>query len=267
LDDRLVGSDADLASDGRTDVRGYVIVFAVLVGGALLLFGLAEWTALPLLTDPVPALRSAGTAAALLGLALLTADVLLPVPSSVVMAAHGALFGLLPGAALSLLGGVSAALVGFGLGRRGRGLIERVTTPAQRARADRLLTHWGPWAVVSTRAVPVLAETVVVLAGTSPMRWSTLTCASAAGTAVPALLHAAVGAGADTAVSMLLAVGLALAFSGLLVAIDGRLRRAPSHPSSSGGRRTTHRRPAPCTPPPRPVRCECAGPSILCRRR
>ena len=168
-------------------MRGYGLVVAVLVSGALLLFGLAEWAAMPLLTDPLPAMRAAGAAAAFLGLGLLTADVVLPVPASVVMVAHGALFGLVPGAAVSMLGGVSATLVGFALGRRGRGIVERVTTPAARARADRLLTRWGPWAVVSTRAVPVLAETVAVLAGTSPMRWSVAICAGAAGTAVPAL--------------------------------------------------------------------------------
>jgi uncharacterized membrane protein YdjX (TVP38/TMEM64 family) len=206
-------------------VRGYGLVVAVLVGGALLLFGIAEWAAVPLLTDPLPAMRGAGVAAALLGVGLLIVDVLLPVPSSVVMVAHGALFGLVPGAALSLLGGVSATLVGFALGRRGRGVVERVTTPAQRAQADRLLTRWGPWAVVSTRAVPVLAETVAILAGTSPMRLSVLVCAGAAGTSVPALLYAAAGASATTAMSVLLAFGLALAFSGLLILIGGRRRR------------------------------------------
>ncbi len=211
------------------DVRGYGLVVAVLVGGALLVFGLVESAALPLLTDPLPAMRSAGVATALLGVGLLTADVVLPVPSSVVMVAHGALFGLVPGAALSLLGGVSAALVGFALGRRGRAAVERVTTPAQRARADRLLTRWGPWAVVATRAVPVLAETVAVLAGTSSMRWSVLIGAGAAGSAVPALLYAAAGAGADTAASTVLALVLALALSGLVATI-GRLRRSSPRP-------------------------------------
>ena len=211
-------------------MRGYGLVVAVLAGGALLLFVLAEWAALPLLTDPQLAMRGAGVATALLGLGLLIVDVFLPVPSSVVMVAHGALFGLVSGAALSLLGGVSAALVGFALGRRGRGVVERVTTPAQRARADRLLTRWGPWAVVSSRAVPVLAETVAVLAGTSSMRWSVLICAGAAGTAVPALLYAAAGASADTAPSLVVALVLALAFSGLAVVTGGRLRRSSPRP-------------------------------------
>jgi uncharacterized membrane protein YdjX (TVP38/TMEM64 family) len=195
------------------------------VGSALLVFGIAEWAAVPLLTDPLPAMRGAGVAAALVGVGLLVVDVLLPVPSSVVMVAHGALFGLVPGAALSLLGGVAATLVGFALGRRGRAVVERVTTPAQRAEADRLLTRWGPWAVVFTRAVPVLAETIAILAGTSPMRWSVLLCAGAAGTSVPALLYAAAGSRATTAASALVAFGLTLAFSGLLLLTGGRRRR------------------------------------------
>ena len=81
-------------------MRGYGLFVAVLVSGALLLFGLAEWAAMPLLTDPQAAMRAAGAAAAFLGLGLLTADVVLPVPASVVMVANGALFGLVPGAAL-----------------------------------------------------------------------------------------------------------------------------------------------------------------------
>jgi uncharacterized membrane protein YdjX (TVP38/TMEM64 family) len=76
----------------------------------------------------------------------------------------------------------------------------------------------------------VLAETVAVLAGTSPMRWSVLVCAAAAGTAVPALLYAAVGASAGTASSLALASVLALAFSGLVVVTGGRPRRSSPRP-------------------------------------
>jgi uncharacterized membrane protein YdjX (TVP38/TMEM64 family) len=83
--------------------------------------------------------------------------------------------------------------------------------------------------VVATRAVPVLAETVAVLAGTSSMRWSVLIGAGAAGSAVPALLYAAAGAGADTAASTVLALVLALALSGLVATI-GRLRRSSPRP-------------------------------------
>ena len=93
--------------------RGYGLVVAVLAGTSLLLFALVEAAGVPLLTDPLPTLRAAGALAAVLGVALLVADVAVPVPASLVMLANGALFGLLPGAALSLLGGVGATVVGF----------------------------------------------------------------------------------------------------------------------------------------------------------
>ncbi len=47
-------------------------------------------------------MTGSGTAAGP-GVGLLVADIVLPVPFSVVMVAHGALFGIVPGAALSLL--------------------------------------------------------------------------------------------------------------------------------------------------------------------
>jgi uncharacterized membrane protein YdjX (TVP38/TMEM64 family) len=199
-----------------TAVRGYGLVVAVLAGTSLALFALAEAAGVPLLTDPLPTLRAAGALAALIGIGLLVADVVLPVPASLVMLAQGALFGLLPGAALSLLGGVGATLVGFGLGRRGRGLVTAVTTPAQRLRADRLLARWGALAVLVTRPVPVLAETVAVLAGTSPMRWPVAALAGAAGTAVPALLYAGAGAAAAGAVDGALVFGLVIVLAAVL---------------------------------------------------
>src|SRR3712207_5791269 len=126
----------------------YWLVPATVAGVVLLLFAVVAASGLPLLVDPVPAMRGAGWIAALIGVGLLVGDVALPVPSSAVMIAHGTLFGLLPGAGLSVLGGVGATVAGFAVGRRGRQVVERVTTVAQRSRADRLLERWGWFAVV-----------------------------------------------------------------------------------------------------------------------
>ena len=78
----------------------------------LLLFLLVEWLQVPLLTDPSRWLERGGGWAALLGVGLLIADVVLPVPSSLVMIAHGALFGVAWGTLLSLVG---SALVARGI--------------------------------------------------------------------------------------------------------------------------------------------------------
>ena len=237
--------------------RGYWLVTAVLVGTVLALFGLTTAAGIPLLTDPLPAMRRAGGPAALIGVGLLVSDVALPVPSSAVMVAHGALFGVLPGAVLSVLGGTGATVLGFALGRRGRAVVARLTTPRQRDRADRLLGRWGALAIMVTRPVPVLAETVAVLAGTSPMRWPVAALAGAAGTVTPALALAWSGAAAAGTVNGLLVFGLVLLLAGA-TALAGRLRRRAGgdrrrhSPSPAGGPRA-HRagRPQACPPPDR----------------
>ena len=102
----------------------------------LLLFFAVEALGFQLLRDPTPWMQHGEVLAAALGVSLLVADVLLPVPSSLVMVAHGALFGVVMGTLLSLLGSMGAALFGFVIGRRGGKLLERIVT-AGRARTCR----------------------------------------------------------------------------------------------------------------------------------
>ena len=86
----------------------YGWIGAALAATFLLLFGLVEWLEVEPLRDPSALLASGGWSAALLGVGLLVADVLIPVPASLVMIANGAAYGILAGAALSLLGSVGA---------------------------------------------------------------------------------------------------------------------------------------------------------------
>jgi uncharacterized membrane protein YdjX (TVP38/TMEM64 family) len=175
-------------------MKRYLLIMGGMVVFFLLLFAVAELLGVRLLTDPTPWLEHGGIAAACVGVGLLVADVLLPVPSSLVMVAHGALFGVWVGTLLSLVGSVGAALFGFAIGRRGGGLLERLVTREERERADRLLQRWGALAVIVTRPVPLLAETVAIMAGTSSMGWGRLTLAAVAGSLPPALLYAVTGA-------------------------------------------------------------------------
>jgi uncharacterized membrane protein YdjX (TVP38/TMEM64 family) len=107
----------------------------------LVLFLLVEALGVPLLTDPSPYLERGGVFAALVGVGLLVVDVALPVPSSLVMVAHGALYGAAVGILLSLAGSTGAALVGFYVGRRGGPLLSRLVGPEERARADGLVSQ------------------------------------------------------------------------------------------------------------------------------
>jgi len=160
----------------------------------LSLFFLVEALGIPLLVEPTPWLSRGGVPAATLGVALLIADVLLPVPSSLVMIAHGALFGVVGGTLLSLGGSTGATMLGFWLGRRGGSWLERLVPPEERERADYLLKRWGTLAIIVTRPVPLLAETIAIMAGASPMGWGRTALAALAGSLPPALLYALTGA-------------------------------------------------------------------------
>ncbi len=175
-------------------LRSYWVVAAglLLVLGAL--FVAVEALDVPLLTDPRPWLAGHAVPAAGLGLVLLVVDVVLPVPSSVVMVANGALFGALVGTLLSVAGSTGAALLGLALGRRGSGLLDRLVSAPERRRADALLQRWGVLAVVLTRPVPLLAETTVLLAGASGLDRRRVALAAAAGSVPAALLYALAGA-------------------------------------------------------------------------
>lgn len=175
-------------------MKRYLLLVAALLAFFMIVFFIVEALGVPLLSDPTPWMKQGGVVAAALGVGLLTVDVLLPVPSSLVMVAHGALFGVVVGTLVSLLGSVGAALLGFAIGRRGGKVLERLVTPAERARADNLLARWGALALIVTRPVPLLAETVAIMAGASSMSWSSVTCASLAGSLPPALLYALTGA-------------------------------------------------------------------------
>lgn len=196
-------------------VRGYLLFAGAVFAALLLLFLFGDASGAALLTDPTPQLRQADVPAALLGVGLLLADALLPVPSSLVMIAHGAAFGLALGTLLSLVGSMGATLIGFALGRRGAPLLARLVPPAEQVAASGLLARYGALAIMITRPVPLLAETVAVLAGASSLGWRKATLAALAGSLPAALIYALAG----TAVAGL--GGSTLVFAAVVAAAGG----------------------------------------------
>lgn len=206
-------------------MKRYWLVVGAMLTVFLLLFGLVEWLRIPLLTDPSELLNRGGIVAASVGVGLLIADVLLPVPSSLVMVAHGALFGVVLGTLLSLIGSFGAALTGFALGRRSGVWLERIVSPEERLRVDRMLERWGALAIVVTRPVPLLAETTAIMAGASAMSWQRVAIASLAGSVPAALLYALTGAVAASFQNGALMFGLVLLVSGVFWFLSQRINR------------------------------------------
>lgn len=180
-------------------MKRYWILTGSLLVFFLLAFALASAFHINFLEDPTRWMQGkGGTLAAVVGVALLIADVFLPVPSSLVMIAHGALFGIWIGTALSLAGSVGATLFGFWVGRRGGRTLERLVSPAEKSKADALLARWGSLAILVSRPLPLLAETVAILAGASAMGWGKAALAGFLGCVPMAVLYAFTGATATS---------------------------------------------------------------------
>ena len=138
----------------------------------------------------------AGPAGAATIVGLLAADVFLPVPSSLIMVLSGAAFGVWWGALLAFGGSIGGEWLGFEVARRyGSGLSTRFVGDAKEVRRlNQILLNHGAAAVVVTRALPVVMETMSVVAGLSTMRRGTFLVASAIGTAPIVVVYAYAGA-------------------------------------------------------------------------
>jgi uncharacterized membrane protein YdjX (TVP38/TMEM64 family) len=172
----------------------YGLVVGLLLAAFLITFVIADATSLPLLTDAQTYLDRSSLPTAVLSVGLLVADVALPVPASAIMVAQGAAFGLVAGALLALLGATGATMVAYLVGRRSQPWVHRLVSPAEQRRAAALMERHGMWAVVISRPVPLLAETVAILGGVERLPWRQVLLAGAAGNLIPSLAYAAVGA-------------------------------------------------------------------------
>lgn len=108
----------------------------------------------------------------LLTVAVLSSDILLPVPSSLVSTFAGAQLGVALATAASWLGMSLGATLGFWLARLwGRPLARRFSSAEDLERSELLAAKYGPSAVIMTRALPVLAEAAVMLLGATGLSW------------------------------------------------------------------------------------------------
>ena len=110
--------------------------------------------------------------AALLIVGLLSTDVLLPIPSSVLSTLGGEVLGFGLGTAASFLGLMAGAILGFALARYlGRPLVQRLAEPDDLERIDRLSERMGASVLIVTRPLPIFAEAAVLFFGATRLPW------------------------------------------------------------------------------------------------
>ncbi|MDI6724417.1 MAG: VTT domain-containing protein [Methanobacterium sp.] len=101
---------------------------------------------------------------------LLSIDILAPVPSSVVSTAGGYFLGFISGTLISLAGMTVSCIIGYWLGKKfGTPISERLVGPKELSKLEKLQKKYGDWIIIISRAVPVLAEASVIVAGIGGM--------------------------------------------------------------------------------------------------
>lgn len=216
-------------------MKHYFVVFMGICAGMLVIFGIFQATGLVLLEEPGLLPGPGGAATGLVIVALLVADVVIPVPSSLLMIANGVFYGVSAGTAFSVVGATGAAVLGWALGRRGAHPAGRFIPTTERMRAQALVERWGVLAVIASRPVPIVAEAVAIVAGLAGMPLRELLPAAVLGSLPAALLYAATGAGVARLDNVLLVFGSVLGLAVLTWWIGMRVSGGFGHHREGSG--------------------------------
>lgn len=96
---------------------------------------------------------------------VLASDIVLPVPSSIVMYVNGYVLGTFMGALLSFLALALSSTIGYYIG-----MLALVSVKSKNnAKADQLLEKYGAPIILITRGIPILSEAVCIVCGYNKM--------------------------------------------------------------------------------------------------
>ncbi len=130
----------------------------------------------------------------LLGIVLLIADLLLPIPGTVVMSALGMVYGFWIGGLLSAIGSMLAGMLGYGVGRFfDEKFVKRWLGEKDFEKGRSLFAKSGAWVVAMSRAVPILPEVLACMAGLLRMPFGKFVIALACGSVPMGFLFAWIG--------------------------------------------------------------------------
>lgn len=196
----------------RSALRSWVLLATLLLAAILLPWLVFDTPFTRILQALFDATAANPWPAASLVIALLGADVLLPVPSSLVGVFAGSAFGLMRGAAILWTGLMLGCFFGHWLGARpGHALASRLVGTQQLAALHARFIRYGPAILIIARAVPVLAEASVIAAGAARMAWRPFLLTTALANTGVALAWAGLGSAAATNGSFLIVfIGLSL---------------------------------------------------------
>jgi uncharacterized membrane protein YdjX (TVP38/TMEM64 family) len=130
----------------------------------------------------------------LVGIGLLLADLLLPIPGTIVMSALGAVYGFWLGGLLASTGSMLAGMIGYGVGKFFKEpFAKRWLGEKDFEKGRAMFSNNGAWVVAVSRALPILPEVLACMAGLLRMPFRKFTIALACGSVPMGFLFAWIG--------------------------------------------------------------------------
>lgn len=143
--------------------------------------------------------RAQGSWGAAVGIGLIVADLIIPLPSPAVMAALGLIYGPLLGGAIASFGSFIAALIGYTLCRAiGPRAASWIAGPKQIDRVSHFFERNGMWAIAVSRFIPAVPEVLSCLAGLTRMPFGRFVLGNVIGSVLVGFLNAYFGARGET---------------------------------------------------------------------
>lgn len=208
----------------------WALFSALLLGFILLPFLVLEEQMNAIVQGTLQSDRSLAIVTAAVVLFLL-ADIVLPIPSSFVLATTGFLLGAGLGTVVCFIGLSCASLAGYAIGRyAGDPVAQRIVGRAELDRFSALSRRHGDALLVAFRAMPVLAEATTILAGTARMPLGRFLGLVSIGNLVVAALYAGIGAISASRSSFLMVSIAAMLVPVALMLVMRRAVRARATP-------------------------------------
>ena len=103
---------------------------------------------------------------ALISFLILSSDIILPVPSSIVMYTNGMILGIGYGFTMSLVSSMLSSCVGYALGK-----YTNFGAKKNEEKANDLIQKYGGMAIIISRGIPILSESISYTAGYNQVRF------------------------------------------------------------------------------------------------
>lgn len=164
-----------------------------------------------------------------LGIGLIWADLVLPIPQTAVIAALGIVYGTLLGGLLGSFALITGGLLGYALMlTSARRAVQRFAGPRSLERMEHWFDRGGAWAIVVSRSLPhSIPEALAFLAGLARMPLGKFAAALSLGSVPTGFAFAAIGAGWAAQPVLALVVSYVLPIALLPVVLYLMRSRAP----------------------------------------